>query len=102
MEEFIKREGGLGGRVPIPPAMVENVTASAVHCDKRQNSKSFCGHVDDYLTEVGFSPGIRAKDGCLVFDKDKYEGRNLTQANQELVSHLCGVSTQCPREPAYW
>jgi hypothetical protein len=99
MEEFIKREGGPDGRASIPAAMVKNVTASAVHCNFRANSDSFCGHVFDYLTEVGFSPGVRAKDGCLIFDKDKYEGRNLTVANEELVSHVCGVSSSCSQEP---
>ena len=39
MEEFVKREGGPNGRVPIPESMRVNVTNSAAHCDKRKKSK---------------------------------------------------------------
>jgi len=92
MEEFIKRVGGPNGRVPIPPEMVENVTASASHCDKLAKSQSFCGHIDDYLVKKGFAPNIRAQDGCLVFDQDKYEGKNITATNRAKIDHLCGVS----------
>ncbi len=95
MEEFIKREGGTDGRAPIPEPMLNNVTASAIHCDKRENSPSYCGHIHDYLREVGLSPGVRAQDGCLVFDKDVYEGRNATAANQRRIAYLCGVSVAC-------
>lgn len=95
MEEFIKREGGPNGRVPVPPSMLQNVTAGAVHCDKRGNSPSYCGHVNDYLRQVGVSPEVRAQDGCLVFDKDLYEGRNATAENQRRIDYMCGVSFFC-------
>jgi hypothetical protein len=39
MEEFVRREGGPAGRVPIPEALREGVTNSAEHCDKRKESK---------------------------------------------------------------
>lgn len=92
MKEFIEREGGPNGRVPIPPEMVENVTASADHCDKLGRHKSFCGHISDYLVAKGFTPGTRAQDGCLIFDQDKYEGRNITVENKAKIDHMCGVS----------
>ena len=39
MEEFIRREGGPDGRVPIPEALREGVINSAEHCDKNKASK---------------------------------------------------------------
>lgn len=38
MEEFVKREGGPNGRVPVPEAMRANVENSAAYCDKRKKS----------------------------------------------------------------
>ena len=92
MEEFVKREGGPNGRASIPPEMMSNVTASATHCDKRANSKSFCGHIQDYLKKVAYLPETRAQDGCFVFDLDMYESGNVTEKNAPIVTELCGVS----------
>jgi hypothetical protein len=39
MEEFVRREGGPDGRVPIPEALREGVINSAEHCDKNKESK---------------------------------------------------------------
>ena len=98
-EEFIELEGGSDGRVPVPAAMLENVIASASHCDKRAKSKSFCGHIDDYLKEVGYSPETRAQDGCFIFDKDIYESGNISSQNIPLIAELCGVSASSLRLP---
>ena len=38
MEEFVRREGGPNGRVPIPESMREDVMNSVEHCDKRESS----------------------------------------------------------------
>jgi hypothetical protein len=90
-EEFIGREGGPDGRIPVPPQMRDNVTASAAHCDKRANSKSFCGHIDEYLKEVGHLPETRAEDGCFVFDRDIYKTGNVSVENLSMIAELCGV-----------
>ena len=92
MEEFVDREGGDDGRVPVPASMLENVTASVKSCDKRKNSKSFCGHIADYLAQGGFTPETRAQDGCFVFDRDVYEGRELAPENAKSIAYNCGVS----------
>ena len=39
MEEFVNREGGPQGQVPIPEHLRGKVHASADHCDKRKQSK---------------------------------------------------------------
>lgn len=38
MEEFIKREGGKDGRLPIPEDKRAAVEGAADHCDKRTRS----------------------------------------------------------------
>ena len=55
--------------------------------------KSFCGHIADYLVDVGYVPDARAQDFCVVFDKDVYEGRTLSVESEESVVNFCGVST---------
>lgn len=92
MEEFIKREGGANGRVPIPEEMRENVMNSAHHCDKRKASKSFCGYIDDFLDEVGHVPDFGAKNHCVVFDQTKFGGKSLPVASEKSVEKFCGVS----------
>ena len=40
MEEFLEREGGKDGRLPIPEATKDVVLNAASHCEKREKSKS--------------------------------------------------------------
>jgi hypothetical protein len=40
MEEFLEREGGKDGRLPIPEATKEIVLNAASHCEKKEKSKS--------------------------------------------------------------
>jgi len=47
--------------------------------------------------EAGHSPQIRAKDSCVVFDVDAYEGKDLTFENKGIVKKRCGE-----RVPLYW
>jgi hypothetical protein len=37
MEEFIKREGGPDGRLPIPADKVDAINAAAEECDRKEN-----------------------------------------------------------------
>ena len=53
--------------------------------------KSSCTHITDYLDQAGLNPGIRAEDGCFVFDQDIYEGRQLSAQNRKSVEKFCGV-----------
>jgi hypothetical protein len=40
MEEFLEREGGKDGRLPIPEATKEIVLNAASHCEKKEKSKA--------------------------------------------------------------
>ena len=92
MEEFIAREGGPNGRATVPSDMLKNVTGSKVHCDKRQASSAFCGHISDYLAAVGFTPEIGAAHSCVVFDEKLYQGKLTLQDKYDSISRFCGVS----------
>jgi hypothetical protein len=88
--EFIKREGGPDGRLPIPEAMKENVMNSAESCEKRKKAKNFCDHIKNYLHEVGHTPNVGAADGCIIFDKDSYVGNPTTSEAKSAIESFCG------------
>ena len=41
MEEFIKREGGADGQLPIPSDKVDAVTAASKQCDRKENGGTY-------------------------------------------------------------
>ena len=94
--EFIKREGGPGGRVPIPVEMIENVTNSALVCEHRKKSKNFCDHLTGYLNSAGYVPDINS-DSCIIFDNDLYAGNSKTNQTESSISSFCGS-----RKPFTW
>ena len=51
-----------------------------------------CDPLFEYLAEVGTSPHIRAKDSCVIFDVDAYNGKDLSFENKATVTKRCGVS----------
>jgi len=91
-KEFIEREGGPNGRLPVPEEMRENVTASADTCGKMKKFKSFCDNIGHYLEKVGHSPNIGAANGCIVFDRDAYAGNGLgrTEESDSSIKSFCG------------
>lgn len=88
--EFIKREGGAGGRAPIPDLMKENVMNSADVCENRKKSKNFCDHIKTYLNEVGHTPDVGASNDCIIFDKDLYAGNPTTSETESSIKLFCG------------
>jgi hypothetical protein len=88
--EFIKREGGPDGRLPIPEEMRENVMHSAEVCEKRKKAKNFCDHIKNYLNEVGYVPDVGASNGCIIFDKDLYVGNSTTGETESSIKYFCG------------
>lgn len=90
-EEFVKQEGGADGSVPITESMRDNVMNSASHCDKRKASSSFCGHIEAFLNQTGFTPDFNSGKYCVVFDKDKYGAGTPSASSEESISKFCGV-----------
>jgi hypothetical protein len=88
--EFIRREGRPGGRVTVPADMRVNVTNSAEVCEMRKKAPNFCGHIAEYLNNAGFVPSARAADYCIVFDKDLYNGKPITDEIEKSVASVCG------------
>lgn len=92
-EEFIRREGGKDGRVPIPEDKRLAVTSAAQSCENRKKSEKSCEAVDEYLVSAGHVPSFRAQDYCVVFDKDVYEGKQISPAHNESYHGFCGNRT---------
>jgi len=88
--EFVKREGGPDGRVQIPEGMRESVMDSAEVCVNMKKNKKFCGHIKNYLHEVGYTPDVGASNGCIIFDKDLYAGNRTTGEAESSINSFCG------------
>lgn len=97
MEEFLKREGGADGRLPIPADKRTAVENAAEHCDRRAASSAHCEPLYDYLVESGEAPHVKASHSCIVFDVDAYHGKGLTFENKQTAKRRCGE-----RIPTYW
>lgn len=73
MTEFIEREGGPDGRVPVPEGENGTVVRGATdHCEQRLKSPKSCLVLNAFLESSGRNPGFRAEDGCVVFDPKVY------------------------------
>eukprot|EP00537_Pseudo-nitzschia_pungens_P010966 CAMPEP_0172397068 /NCGR_PEP_ID=MMETSP1061-20121228/28798_1 /TAXON_ID=37318 /ORGANISM="Pseudo-nitzschia pungens, Strain cf. pungens" /LENGTH=1135 /DNA_ID=CAMNT_0013129133 /DNA_START=138 /DNA_END=3545 /DNA_ORIENTATION=+ len=88
--EFIKREGGIDGRLAIPEDMRDNVMNSAEVCVKRKKAKNFCDHIKHYLEDVGHTPEVGAGNDCIIFDKDLYDGQSTSDEVDNSISSFCG------------
>ena len=117
MKEFLRREGGKNGRLPVPEESKDVLFRAAEYCVKMEKSEfsfSMCGcsaihlfslllthlppgdrrcdSISDYLQTVGHLPTFRAKDGCIVFDEDVYHGKQITPDHKDSAIDFCGVS----------
>ena len=54
--------------------------------------KSSCFLIAEYLNGAGFVPDARAQYYCVIFDKDVYEGNDLTESSKASIAQKCGVS----------
>jgi hypothetical protein len=97
MEEFLKREGGADGRVPIPENNRTAVIAAAGLCEDRRKGEHSCFTVFDYLSEVGYKPTFRAEDSCLIFDQDVYGGKPISPVSLASTKDFCGA-----RNVTFW
>ena len=53
-----------------------------------------CMTIYSFLEEMGSFPTFRAQDGCVVFDKNAYDGITVTRASQSSAEYFCGVRIQ--------
>jgi hypothetical protein len=98
MPEFIEKEGGPNGRVPLPDNDNKAVIQKAAdHCEQRAKSDRSCMTINGFLEESGYFPQFRAIDGCVVFDVNKFNGKEMDAAAKESVTTFCGS-----RVITYW
>jgi len=90
MSEFIKLEGGENGQLPVPEKNRTVITKVAEYCDKKKRMDNYCGILNNHLASVGYAPEISSASNCVVFDKNAYNGKNVTNANKAAVKSFCG------------
>lgn len=93
-KEFIEKEGGPNGRLPIPEHLIEGVLAASERCDNERNSTKTCLPIWQYLKEVGHLPNVRSRDACVVFDHDFYNDIEISDALEEKVLDITGFRKQ--------
>lgn len=97
MKEFLEREGGPGGLVPIPKDKHTAIMNAADHCEPRRASDSACGPVWEHLETSSsnvYIPQISSEDTCLIFDEAVYQGREVDPDVKQHVQTICGSSRQ--------
>ena len=108
MEEFLKREGGVDGRFPIPEENRTAVLKAAEGCYNRKKSEAFCGTLDYYLQSVGVMPQYhthpdfpaKGKEACFIFDEDAFSsnGESIEDDVRRRANQFCGEE----RSPYYF
>mmetsp|Transcript_15036 Transcript_15036/g.33517 ORF Transcript_15036/g.33517 Transcript_15036/m.33517 type:complete len:588 (-) Transcript_15036:533-2296(-) len=91
-EEYLKREGGKNGRLPMSDVNAPRLTNIKDGCEKRKKSDRSCFSLYDHLREVGTIPEWKANDHCLIFDKGE-----MTDAKDIQIKKFCGN-----RKPVYY
>ena len=75
------------------------VRDAADHCDRRKNSKSFCGPIYEYLLEVGHNPELNAVKDCVIFDEQAFEDKSSpSEEARAIAGTYCGEQ----RKIIYW
>ena len=98
MPEFLKREGGPQGLMPLPKGEnATNILNAAEHCEVRAKSARSCMTLNGFLEASAYNPGFRAADGCVVFDVNAYNEETMDVASVQSAGHFCGK-----RDITYW
>lgn len=88
-EEFLRREGGPEGRMPIDPAIKERVMAATQVCEFRRKSDKSCFYLYDHLRAVGLVPQFVPDDMCFIFDRNYIAGKTLTKEALQAIENFC-------------
>lgn len=99
--EFLKREGGPTGRLPVPEANRTSVEATAQVCEHMKRFENHCDNAYNYLKHVGTLVNISSVRSCVVFDKDVYSGASdlpTDPAYAQYINVTCGPD----RDHFYW
>uniref|UniRef100_A0A7S2HX61 O-fucosyltransferase family protein n=1 Tax=Helicotheca tamesis TaxID=374047 RepID=A0A7S2HX61_9STRA len=88
-EEFLRREGGKHGRLPIEDDISEKVLKAQNHCEQRLKSDISCMPLYDHLRSVGTVPQLKAGRDCLIFDVEKFNDEDITADHEKDVLNFC-------------
>lgn len=87
--EFLRREGGPDGQVPIPAKMREEVLKVQSHCEHRAKSKISCFKLYDYYRERGYVPAMEGSHQCMVFDEGYLKENRVDDLRTGRASKFC-------------
>jgi len=100
-EEFLRREGGPNGRMPINDTIKERVLAANEVCEFRHKSDRSCFPLYDHLRAVGFVPKYDPDVTCLIFDRDYMAGEKLDEETKLVVKKFCNNRKQMYYDKAW-
>jgi hypothetical protein len=88
MAEFFEKEGK--GLLGLSDEKYEKLKPVADLCLHQESSEINCSVLYAHLREVGMQPPMEAGENCLVFDLDKFEGKEVSVEVKARVSKFCG------------
>ena len=98
MPDFLIKEGGPKGLVPLPKGKNgTTILRAAEHCEVRAKSERSCMTLNGFLQSSAYNPGFRAADGCVVFDVQAYNEQTMDATSVQSAAHFCGK-----RNVTYW
>lgn len=89
-EEFFKREGlSSSGQFPIPETNRTALLKSSTGCDKRAKSDIACDPIWKFFEENADLVPQWNSSVCLIFDEDKFNGNEVSEANDNAITKFC-------------
>jgi len=87
--DFLEKEGRVHGKLPIREDMKQKVLAASHSCEFRNKSETACMRLYDHYSLVGNTPEFYQFKTCVIFDKDVYEGREMSAEHSEKALEFC-------------
>ena len=86
--EFLRREGGPDGVIPIPDEKREAILKVQSECVRRSKDALYCGPLFGLLRDLGVVPEL-SQGNCLVFDEEVFRGGEMAIKSQKHVQEFC-------------
>jgi hypothetical protein len=96
MKEFIEREGK--GILKLSDEELEKLLPVAELCIYKPNSPILCDNLYKVLRERGLQPDMHGAKSCFIFDKDHFQGKEISDDVKEGVKRFCGEK----RKPTFY
>mmetsp|Transcript_24180 Transcript_24180/g.59183 ORF Transcript_24180/g.59183 Transcript_24180/m.59183 type:complete len:1126 (-) Transcript_24180:1246-4623(-) len=88
MKEFVEKEGK--NLMNLSDEELEQLLPVAEMCLHQKNSPIICDNLYKPLREIGLQPDMHGAHSCYIFDKDHFEGKEVSDDVQKRVDRFCG------------